>query len=120
MLAPHHACLMSLAAEINTQVKRGFDVSFKYERWTFTMAAPTIVVYYDDRVVATICPPVNQFLFFDNSWLRDSEILKALVLYADKLADHVAQQGIPEFKKFVNQTTLQVRRDLRIPQGVVA
>lgn len=119
MYAPHHACLMSLAKECNTQASRNFRVDFEHEGWTFTMAVPTIMIRYRGKVVGTICPPVNQFLFFDDSWLRDSDILKAFILFADKFAAHVAEQGVPEFQRFVNTVTLQVRRDLRIPEGVV-
>ena len=118
MYAPHHACLMSLAKECNTQAARNFSVVFEHEGWTFTMAVPTIIVNKNGKAVATICPPVNQFLFFDDSWIRDSDILKAFILFADKLAIRVAEEGIPEFQQFVNKTTFQVRKDLRIPQGV--
>lgn len=118
MYAPHHACLMSLAAECNTYAKRNFRVDFVHDGWSFTMAVPTIIVHKDEKTVATICPPVNQFLCFDDSWLRDSDILKALILFADKYATHVAAQGIPEFQQFVNKVTLQVRRDLHIAKGV--
>jgi hypothetical protein len=78
------------------------------------------VIHRGDKTVGTICPVVNQFLIFDNAWFRDSDILKAFVLFADALAARVAQEGIPEFQQFVNKTTFQIRKDLRIPQGVNA
>lgn len=120
MHVPHFACLMSLATECNTQAKRNYRVDFEHEGWSFTMAVPTIIILHKGKTVGTICPPVNQFLIFDDPWFRDTEILKALILFADKLAAHIAEEGVPEFQQFVNKTTLQVRRDLHLPQGKVS
>lgn len=120
MHAPHFACLMALAAECNTYAKRNYRVDFEYEGWEFTMAVPTILILNKGKTVGSICPPVSQFFIFDDAWFRDTDVLKALVLFADKFSAYVAEQGIPEFQKFVYKTTFQVRKDLHLPQGVAA